>query len=50
MNKVSFVSLFANPLMQVQLDLDLGKLTEFAFQLKNKDVKVKVSCFDCEKE
>ena len=39
MNKVSFVSLFANPLMQVQLDLDLGKLTEFAFQLKNKDVK-----------
>ena len=41
MNKVSFVSLFANPLMQVQLDYDLEKLTEFAFQLQDKDKKIK---------
>ena len=31
--------LFANPLMEVQLDLDLEKLTEFAFQMQNKDKK-----------
>ncbi len=30
---------FANPALQVQLDLDLEKLTEFAFQLQNKDKK-----------
>ena len=39
MNNVSFISLFANPLMQVQLDLDLEKLTEFVFQLQNEDKK-----------
>ena len=37
MNNVSFMSLFASPLMQVQLDFDLEKLTEFAFQMQNKD-------------
>ena len=31
--------LFATPLMVVQLDLDLEKLTEFAFQMRNKDKK-----------
>ena len=39
MNNVSFVSLFALPLMQVQLDLDLEKLTELVFQMQNKDKK-----------
>ena len=39
MNNVSFMSLFASPLMQVQLDFDLEKLTEFAFQMQNKDKK-----------
>ena len=39
MNNASFRSLFASPLMQVQLDLDLEKLTEFAFQMQNKDKK-----------
>ena len=39
MNDVSFTSLFASSLMQVQLDLDLEKLTEFAFQLQNNDKK-----------
>ena len=39
MNNVSFVSLFASPLMQVQLDFDLEKLTEFAFEMWNKDKK-----------
>ena len=37
MNNVSFLPLFATPVMQVQLDLDLEKLTEFAFEMKNKD-------------
>ena len=31
--------LFATPVMQVQLDFDLEKLTEFAFQMQNKDKK-----------
>ena len=35
----SYRSFFANPLMQAQLDLDLEKLTEFAFQMQNKDKK-----------
>ena len=39
MNNVSFTSLFPNPLMEVQLDLDLEKLTEFAFEILNKDKK-----------
>ena len=33
----SYVPLFANPLMRVELDLDLEKLSEFAFQLQNKE-------------
>ncbi len=37
--ETEFLSLFAMPLMRVQLDLDLEKLTEFAFQLQNKDEK-----------
>ena len=36
---VSYMSLFANPLMQVELDLDTDKLTEFAFEMWNKDKK-----------
>ena len=36
---VSYMPLFANPLMQVELDLDLEKLTEFAFQMQNKNKK-----------
>ena len=39
MNNVSFIPLFATPVMRVQLDLDLEKLTELAFQLQNKDKK-----------
>ena len=31
--------LFANPLMQIQLDLDLEKLTKFTFEMWNKDKK-----------
>ena len=31
--------LFATPILQVQLDFDLEKLTEFAFQMQNKDKK-----------
>ena len=37
MNNVSYMPLFTTPVMQVQLDLDLEKLTEFAFEMKNKD-------------
>ena len=37
--ETEFLSLFAMPLMRVQLDFDLEKLTEFAFQLQNKDEK-----------
>ena len=33
----SYVPLFANPLMRVELDLDLEKLSEFAFQLQDKE-------------
>tara|TARA_Y100001947_G_scaffold142533_1_gene134873 strand:+ start:75 stop:677 length:603 start_codon:yes stop_codon:yes gene_type:complete len=33
------IPLFASPLAQVELDLDLEKLTEFAFQMQNKDKK-----------
>ncbi len=36
---VNITPLFAMPLMQVQLDLDLKKLTEFAFQMQDKDKK-----------
>ena len=32
-------SLFAIPVLQVELDFDLEKLTEFAFQIQNKDKK-----------
>ena len=35
-DKISIMRLFTNRLMQVQLDLDLEKLTEFAFQLQDK--------------
>ena len=35
----SFVSLFASPILNVELDLDLEKLTELAFQLQKKDKK-----------
>ncbi len=34
-----FIPLFVSPLMQVQLDLDLEKLTELVFQIQNKDKK-----------
>ena len=33
----SYEPLFANPLMRVELDLDLEKLSEFAFQLQDKE-------------
>jgi len=36
---MNITPLFTSPLMQVQLDLDLEKLSEFAFQLQNKDKK-----------
>jgi uncharacterized protein (TIGR02466 family) len=35
--ETNITQLFASPLMQVQLDLDLEKLTEFAFETRNKD-------------
>ena len=35
--ETAFIPLFPSPLMQVQLDLDLEKLTELAFQIQNKD-------------
>ena len=34
---MTIVPFFANPVMEIQLDLDLKKLTEFAFEMKNKD-------------
>ena len=34
---MSIIPLFSNPLMEVKLDLDLEKLTEFVFQMQNKD-------------
>ena len=33
----TFTPLFPAPMMQVQLDLDLEKLTEFVFQLQRED-------------
>ena len=36
---MAWMSMFATPLMSVQLDLDLEKLTELAFQIQNKDKK-----------
>ena len=35
--EMSIIPLFSNPLMEVKLDLDLEKLTEFVFQMQNKD-------------
>ena len=35
----SFLPLFASPVMKVQLDLDLEKLTEFSFETRNKNKK-----------
>jgi len=37
MTAMDVVPLFATPLMQFELDLDLEKLTEFAFEMWNKD-------------
>ena len=37
--KMTIVPFFANPVMEIQLDLDLKKLTEFAFEMQNKDKK-----------
>ena len=37
--EISILPLFATPLMQIQCDFDLEKLTEFAFQMQNKDKK-----------
>ena len=37
--KEKFIPLFVSPLMKIELDLDLEQLTEFAFQLQNKDKK-----------
>ena len=37
--EMSFILLFPSPVMQVQLDLDLEKLTELVFQMQNKDKK-----------
>ena len=38
-NEINIVPFFATPLMEVQLDLDLEKLTEFVFEIQNKDKK-----------
>ena len=38
-NEMNIIPLFANPLTQIQLDLDTDKLTELAFQIRNKDKK-----------
>ena len=35
--KVSFTPLFTSPLMEVQLDFDLEKLTEFVSHVRKKD-------------
>jgi uncharacterized protein (TIGR02466 family) len=37
--ETNITQLFASPLMEVQLDLDVEKLTEFAFQLQDRDKK-----------
>ena len=39
MKKTNINMLFSIPVMEVQLDLDLEKLTEYAFQLQDKDKK-----------
>ena len=38
-NEMNIIPLFANPLTQIQLDLDTDKLTEFALEMWNKDKK-----------
>jgi hypothetical protein len=38
-NEINIIPLFANPLLQIQLDLDTDKLTELAVQMQNKDKK-----------
>ena len=38
-NKINIIPLFTTPVMTVQLNFDLEKLTEFAFQIQNKDKK-----------
>ena len=44
MTKKAIISLFTTSVMQIQLDLDTDKLTEFTFQLQNKNKKgVKIS-------
>ena len=40
-NEVNFISLFTTPLMEVQLDLDVEKLTELAFEIMNRDKRGK---------
>ena len=37
--KVTIEPFFANPAMEIQLDIDLKKLTDFAFEMQNKDKK-----------
>jgi uncharacterized protein (TIGR02466 family) len=37
--ETTIIPLFASPLMKVPLDLDLKKLTEFVFEMQNKDKK-----------
>ena len=37
--KVTIEPFFANPTMEIQLDIDLKKLTDFAFEMQNKDKK-----------
>ena len=37
LKNISMSSLFASPVMQFRLDLDLEKLTEFSFQIQNED-------------
>ena len=37
--EVNIIPFFTSPVMQIQLDLDLEKLTEFAFEMWNKDKK-----------
>jgi uncharacterized protein (TIGR02466 family) len=38
-NEINIIPLYANPLLQIQLDLDTDKLTELAVQIQNKDKK-----------
>jgi len=37
--EVNIIPFFTSPVMQIQLDLDLEKLTEFASEMRNKDKK-----------